>query len=91
MRPIIPTRAREIVLHGPHDRTSFQRKANPVNIDKDQIIGMLRGQGDHDQADQAAQQLPDQVDTDNADMLSKSGLNLDSIKGKLGGLGGLLK
>jgi hypothetical protein len=62
-----------------------------VNIDKDQIIGMLRGQGDHDQADQAAQQLPDQVDTDNADMLSKSGLNLDSIKGKLGGLGGLLK
>lgn len=65
-----------------------------MNIDKDQIIGMLRGQGDHDQADQAAQQLPDQVDTDNADhadMLSKFGLNLDSVKGKLGGLGGLLK
>jgi hypothetical protein len=62
-----------------------------VNIDKDQIIGMLRGPGDHDQA---AQQLPDQVDTDNADhadMLSKFGLNLDSVKGKLGGLGGLLK
>ena len=65
-----------------------------MNIDKDQILDLLRGQGNHDQADQAAQQLPDQVDTDNAEhagTLSNFGLDLDTLKGKLGGLGGLLK
>ena len=65
-----------------------------MNFDKDQILGLLRGQGNHDQADQAAQQLPDQVDTDNADhagMLSKFGLDADMLNGKLDGLGGLLK
>ena len=52
---------------------------------------MLRGQGNHDQADQ---QLPDQVDTDNVDhagMLSKFGLDADMLKGTLGGLRGQLK
>jgi hypothetical protein len=65
-----------------------------MNFDKDQILGLLRGQGNPDQADQAAQQLPDQVDTDNvehAGMLSKFGMDADMLKGKLGGLGGLLK
>jgi hypothetical protein len=35
-----------------------------VNISKDQIIQLLESQGNHDQAKQAAQQLPDQVDTE---------------------------
>jgi hypothetical protein len=64
-----------------------------MNIDKDQILGLLRGQGEHDHADQAAQQLPDRLDTDNSEhagLLSKFGLNADMLKGKLGGLGGLL-
>ena len=35
-----------------------------MNIDKDTILKMLRGNGQHTEADQAQQQLPDQVDTD---------------------------
>jgi hypothetical protein len=38
-----------------------------VNINKDQIIQLLDSQGNHDQAPQAAQQLPSQVDTENQD------------------------
>ena len=65
-----------------------------MNIDKNQILDLLHGQGNPDQADQAAQQLPDQVDTDNSEhagMLSKFGLDADMLKGKLGGLARLLK
>ena len=45
-----------------------------MNISKDQIVELLESQGNHDQAQQASQQLPDQVDTGNgqhADLLSK--------------------
>ena len=80
------------------DRTtaapSSLTKGTIMNISKDEILGLLHGQGDHDKADRAAQQLPDQVDTDNSEhagMLSKFGLDADMLKGKLGGLGGLLK
>lgn len=65
-----------------------------MNIDKDQIVQLLRSQGNHDHAAAAADELPDQVDTDNsdhADMLSKFGLNSGDLLGKLGGLGGLGK
>jgi hypothetical protein len=58
---------------------------------RDQILDLVHGQGDHDKADQAVQQLPDQVDTDNSEqagMLSKVGLDAE---GKLGGVGGPLK
>jgi hypothetical protein len=59
-----------------------------MNIDKDQIIQLLRQQN-HPQADQAQQELPDQVDTDqHADLLAKFGLNPQELLGKLGGLGG---
>ncbi len=63
-----------------------------MNIDKNQIIELLRSQG-HPQAEQAERELPDQVDTDqHADLLSKFGLNPQQLLGKLGGggLGGLL-
>jgi hypothetical protein len=34
-----------------------------MNIGKDQILQLLRSQGQHDQASQAASELPDKVDT----------------------------
>ena len=61
-----------------------------MNIDKDQILQLLRSQGKNDQASQASNELPDQVDTDNADhagMLSKYGVDPSSLGGQLGGLG----
>lgn len=64
-----------------------------MQIDKNQILEMLRGQGKHDEAGKAQSELPDKVDTDNPDhqsLLSKFGLNIDDLKGKLGGLGNLL-
>jgi hypothetical protein len=64
-----------------------------VNISKDQIVQLLESQGHHDKAQQAGQQLPDQVDTDNgqhADLLSKLGLDTGSLGNQLGGLGKIL-
>ena len=80
------------------DRTaaapSSLTKGTIMNISRDQILDLINGQGDHDKADQAVQQLPDQVDTDNSEharMLSKVGLDADMLKGKLGGVDGLPK
>lgn len=61
-----------------------------MNIDKAQILQLLRSQGKNDQADQAASELPAKVDTDNtehAGMLSKYGIDVSSLSGRLGGLG----
>ncbi len=44
-----------------------------MQIDKTQIIDMLKSRGENDKAQQAQSQLPDKVDTDkDAGMLSKS-------------------
>lgn len=60
-----------------------------MNIDKQQIIDLLRNRGDNDQADQANQELPDQVDTDrDSGLLSKFGINPQDLLGKLGGMFG---
>ena len=59
----------------------------------DQIIQLLESQGNRDQAQRAAQQLPGRVDTENQDhasILSKFGLDPGSLGDKLGGLGYLL-
>ena len=65
-----------------------------MNIDKGQIMELLRSQGDHDKAQQADQELPDQVDTDrDSGLLSKFGIDPMDLVKKLsggGGLGGLL-
>lgn len=64
-----------------------------MTIDKDQILQLLRSQGQHDQASQASDELPDQVDTSNADhagMLAKYGIDPATIGGKLGGLGKMI-
>jgi hypothetical protein len=61
-----------------------------MQIDKDQIIDFLRQQGQQDKAEQAQQELPDQVDTDqHADLLSRFNIDPKELLGKLGGLGGL--
>ncbi len=60
-----------------------------MKIDKDQILDMLRSQGDEDRAQQAERELPDQVDTErDSGLLDRFGLNVDDIKGRLGGLFG---
>jgi hypothetical protein len=67
-----------------------------MQIDKQQIIELLRQRGDEGTAHQADSQLPDQVDTDrDSGLLSKLGIDVqDVVKllggGKGGGLGGLL-
>jgi hypothetical protein len=64
-----------------------------MNIDKDQILQLLRSQGQHDKADKASAELPDKIDTGNgqhAGMLSKYGIDPGSLGDKLGGLGKLI-
>jgi hypothetical protein len=69
--------------------SSAVNKESTVQIDKSQILELLRNQGDHDKAAQADSELPDQVDTDqHAGILSKLGINPADLLGKLpGGLG----
>jgi len=69
--------------------SSVVSKENAVQIDKSQILELLRNQGDNDKAAQAESELPDQVDTDqHAGLLSKLGINPADLLGKLpGGLG----
>ena len=61
-----------------------------MNIDKNQILELLRSQGDDDKAQQADSELPDQVDTDrDAGLLSKFGIDPMELVKKLGGGGGI--
>lgn len=61
-----------------------------MNIDKDQILQLLRSQGDHDKAQQADSELPSQVDTEkDAGLLAKFGIDPMDLVKKLGGGGGL--
>ena len=68
-----------------------------MQLDKSQILDLLRSQGQDDKAQQADQELPQQVDTDqHAGLLEKLGLSPQELITKLaggglgGGLGGLL-
>ncbi len=68
-----------------------------MQFDKSQILDLLRSQGDNGKAQQADQELPQQVDTEqHAGLLEKVGLSPQELIGKLaggglgGGLGGLL-
>jgi hypothetical protein len=61
-----------------------------MQIPKEQILSLLRERGQQDQASQADQELPDQVDTDqHGDLLSKFGLDPQDLIGGLGGKLGL--
>ena len=59
-----------------------------MQIDKQQIIEFLKSRGDHDQAQRAEGELPDQVDTDqHSDLLSRFGINPQDLLGGAGGIG----
>jgi hypothetical protein len=61
-----------------------------MEIPKDQILQLLRDRGDHEKAQQADQQLPDQVDTEqHSDLLGKIGINPSDLLGGVGGKLGL--
>ncbi|HEX6231595.1 MAG TPA: hypothetical protein VFZ63_00565 [Jiangellaceae bacterium] len=57
-----------------------------MQIDKDQIISLLRQRGDDAKADQAQRELPGQVDTErDSGLLSKLGIDPKDLLGGLGG------
>ena len=62
-----------------------------MQIDKQQILDLLKSQGDQTKAQQADQNLPQQVDTDNSEhqnLLQSLGINpMDLAKKFLGGRG----
>ncbi len=62
-----------------------------MQIDKSQIIDLLKSRGEDDKASQAESELPGKVDTEkDAGMLGTLGINPQDLLGKLpGGLGGL--
>ncbi|WP_394249136.1 hypothetical protein [Arthrobacter pityocampae] len=60
-----------------------------MNIDKAQIIDLLKSQGKNDDVDRAQSELPDQVDPEqHSDLLAKFGINPQDLLGKIPGLGG---
>jgi hypothetical protein len=66
-----------------------------MELDKSRILELLRQSGDQGQADQAAQQLPDKVDTDQHRwLLVEIGIDPGELIGRFGGgnpgSGGLL-
>ena len=63
-----------------------------MQLDKNMILDLLRERGQQDQASQAEQQLPDQVDTDrDAGLLQRFGLDPQELIQKFLGGGGLPK
>ena len=59
-----------------------------MKMDKNTILDLLRSRGDHDKADQAERELPDEVDDDqHGELLEKFGVNPKDLMGKLGCLG----
>jgi hypothetical protein len=64
-----------------------------VKLDKQELVRMLRTQGDNDTADKAESSLPDEIDTDrDGDALDSIGLDRTQLMAKLagGGFGGSL-
>jgi hypothetical protein len=60
-----------------------------MEIPKDKILELLRERGQQDKAEQADQELPGQVDTEQrGDLLQKYGIDPKELAGKLpGGIG----
>jgi hypothetical protein len=51
-----------------------------MEVDKDTVLGFLRGQGKDDEAARAEQELPDQVDTDrDAGLLERFGIDPNAL------------
>jgi hypothetical protein len=61
-----------------------------MQLDKNMILDLLRQRGDHQSADQADQELPDQVDTDqHAGLLQRFGLDPSELLSRFTGGSGL--
>ena len=60
-----------------------------MEIPKDKVLELLRERGDDEKANQAEQELPDQVDPEqHSGLLAKFGIDPQELIGKLpGGLG----
>lgn len=63
-----------------------ERKEKAMEIPKNQILEFLKERGDSQQATQAENELPDQVDTErDAGLLSKFGIDPQELISKFGG------
>ena len=61
-----------------------------MQLEKNTILDLLRQRGDHQSADQADQELPDRVDTDqHADLLERFGLDPTELASRFIGGSGL--
>ena len=64
-----------------------------MKLDKQELVRVLRTEGDNDTADKVESQLPDEIDTDEqGSALESIGLDRTQLMAKLagGGLGGTL-
>lgn len=64
-----------------------------MKLDKQELLRVLRTEGDNDTADKVAAELPDEIDTDrDGDALDALGLDRTQLMAKLaaGGFGGTL-
>ncbi len=64
-----------------------------MKLDKQELVRLLRTEGDNDTAEQAASRLPDEIDTDrDGDALAAIGLDPTQLMNKLagGGFGGAI-
>jgi hypothetical protein len=60
-----------------------------MQFSKQEVLNLLHSSGQHQQADQASQELPDPVDHEqHAGLLQKFGLNPQDLMSKLRGGGG---
>jgi hypothetical protein len=59
-----------------------------VKLDKQELVRLLRTQGDNDTADRAEGSLPDEIDTDrDGGALARVGLDETQLRAKLAGGG----
>jgi hypothetical protein len=71
--------------HSGHARQAA-RTEDPVKLDKQELVRMLRTEGDNDAADRVESQLPDEIDTNaHGDALDAVGLNRTELMNKLAG------
>ena len=64
-----------------------------MEISRDELVRVLRTEGDNDTADKVASGLPDEIDTDrDGDALEAAGLDRTQLMAKLagGGFGGTI-
>lgn len=62
-----------------------------MQIDKQQVIDLLKSRGEGEKANQAQSDLPDQVDTEqHSDLLGKLGIDPKELLGGAGGIAGKL-